>query len=71
MFRKLQAVPFAAHHRYETEGNKVISGGGDLWTSSFLSPSQFPKLLILPGFLEGSQTICAAIVKCHWAIYTK
>lgn len=60
MFRKLQAVLFAAHHRYETEGDKVISGGRDLWTSSFLSPSQFPKLLILPGFpgfLEGSQTI--------------
>lgn len=44
MFLKLQAVPFATHHRYKTEGDKVISGGVDLWTSSFPPPeSVFPN----------------------------
>lgn len=38
MFLKLQAVPFATHHRYEMEGDKVISGGVDLWTSSIPLP---------------------------------
>lgn len=45
MFLKLRAVPFATHPRYEKEGDKVVSGGGDLCTSSFPLPE-----FIFPNF---------------------